>query len=127
MADFDITITSHVDDIKNALPENIERALLAMGITAESYAKQNCPIVTGRLMNSITYQADVGSKSVVIGTNVEYGKYVELGHYQEVGRYVPALGKALKTPFVAGKPFLRPAIENHVDEYRSLTESALKS
>ena len=51
---------------------------------------------------------------------------VELGHIQEVGRYVPAIGKRLKNEYVKPRPFLRPAVENHLSEYKSIIESELK-
>lgn len=124
---FDVKIESNADEIKEALEEQIEQALIAIGMTAETYAKEKCPVDIGHLGNSITYDIDPADRSVVIGTNVEYGKYVELGHHQEPGRYVPAIGKSLVRDFVPGKPFLGPAAQNHSSEYRALVESALKS
>lgn len=124
---FDVKIESNADEIKEALEEQIEQALIAIGMTAETYAKDKCPVDTSRLSNSITYDIDPADRSVVIGTNVKYGKYVELGHHQEPGRYVPAIGKSLVRDFVPGKPFLGPAAQNHSNEYRALVESALKS
>ena len=80
---------------------------------------------TGNLRNSITHrQTDANTE--VIGTAVAYAPPVELGHVQQVGRYVPAIGKRLVTPFVAGKPFIRPAAENHAAEYKSVMEAELR-
>ena len=55
--------------------------------------------------------------NVAIGTDVKYAIYVELGHNQQPGRYVPAIGKRLVASHVAAKPFLKPALEGHKDEY----------
>ena len=45
---------------------------------------------------------------VYIGTNVEYAPYVELG----------ALGRD-------PKPYLKPAVENHIGEYQKIIEGEL--
>ncbi len=104
----DVKITDNSGEFLNALPEQIERALIAIGMTAESNAKGYCPVDTGRLRNSISNTHD--ANSVYIGTNVEYAAYVELG-----------------TRRMGARPYLKPAVENHVSEYKSLAEQALKS
>ena len=125
MAGMNVVVESHIGEFKEALETQIEQALIAIGLTAETYAKEGCPVDTGRLRNSITHEND--SRSVVIGTNVEYGKWVELGHHQQPGRYVPKLGKRLVKDYVPGKPFLGPAADGHSEEYRQIVEDALKS
>lgn len=125
MAGMNVVVESHIGEFKEALETQIEQALIAIGLTAETYAKDGCPVDTGRLRNSITHEND--SRSVVIGTNVEYGKWVELGHHQQPGRYVPKLGKRLVKDYVPGKPFLGPAADGHSEEYRQIVEDALKS
>ena len=125
MAGMNVVVESHLGEFKDALEEQIEQALIAIGLTAETYAKDGCPVDTGRLRNSITHEND--SRTVVIGTNVEYGKWVELGHHQQVGQYVPKLEKRLVRDFIPGKPFLGPAASEHSEEYRQIVENALKS
>lgn len=88
------------------------RALEICGGMAESYAKMRCPVDTGNLRNSITHQMD-GDKAVLIGTPVEYAPYVELGHHTTTGR------------FVAPRPYLLPALEEHVSEYEQVIKSEL--
>lgn len=105
---FNVTIDSNADEVREALHEQVEQALIAIGMTAETYAKEGCPVDTGRLRNSISH--DVDDEAAYIGTNVEYGKYVELG-----------------TSRMSARPFLGPAAQNHSSEYRALVESALKS
>lgn len=102
------------------------RALEIIGGKGEGYAKRLCPTKTGRLKNSITHQ-QMDENTEVIGTNVEYAAAVELGHHQEPGRYVPAIGKRLKKSFVPGKPFLRPAAENHTAEYKAIIQDVMKN
>jgi hypothetical protein len=127
--------------------EAIERALEACGLKAEGYAARLCPVDTGLLRNSIVsavggkepsktkYVADraqskhsttkKGSKSkkekksgeytgqiapegyvpyVIVGTNVEYARKIEF----------------------SDKSYLRPALEDHIDQYRRIFESELK-
>lgn len=103
----------------------IETALEVVGQKAEGYAKMKCPVKTSTLRKSITHR--VVEDAVQIGTNVEYAPHVEYGHVQEVGRYVPALGKRLVADHVKAQPYLRPAVSNHVEEYKRLCESALRS
>lgn len=55
MANIDVKITDNSEAVKNALASQIEAALIAIGLTAESYAKDKCPVDTGRLINSITF------------------------------------------------------------------------
>ena len=116
----------NTDKVGQELVDACKRALEICGGKAETYAKINCPVRTGNLRNSITHDVAEDGKSVTIGTDVEYGMFVELGHIQEVGRYVPAIGKRLKNEYVKPRPFLRPAIENHLSEYKSIIESELK-
>lgn len=125
MAGMNVVVESHLGEFKEALETQIEQALIAIGLTAENYAKEGCAVDTGRLRNSITHEND--SRTVVIGTNVEYGKWVELGHHQQVGQYVPKLEKRLVRDFVPGKPFLGPAASEHSEEYRQIVDNALKS
>ena len=105
-----VTFESHLGEFLDARPEQIEQALIAIGMTAETHAKEYCPVDTGRLRNSITHEVDMSDQAAIIGSNVEYAAYVELG-----------------TSKMAPRPYLRPAAENHSAEYKSLVESALKS
>jgi len=83
--------------------------LEAIGMEAEGYAKDECPVDTGRLRNSISHQIE--DNEVYIGTNVEYAPYVEFGSQQH------KTGKA---------HFLRDAATTHNDRYKSIMETALK-
>lgn len=68
----EVDIIDNSKEFLKALPEQIEAALTAIGLTAESYAKKDCPVDTGRLRNSISHAVDMSDKSAYIGTNVEY-------------------------------------------------------
>ena len=60
--------------ILSALEKGKRNALTAIGATAETYAKQETPVCTGRLRNSISHETD--EEAVYIGTNVEYAAFV---------------------------------------------------
>ena len=120
-----IKFKSNLGEVLNATDKQIQMAAEIIGGKAESYAKVACPKVTGNLRNSITHTTEDNGHTVVIGTSVEYAPYVELGHHQQPGRYVPAIGKRLVASYVPGKPFLRPAIEENIDEYRAIIKRIL--
>ena len=106
----DMKIEMEVDNSELVLSEKDEaviRALTTIGMLAEGYAKKACPADTGRLRNSISWA--VLDDSVYIGTNVEYAPYVELG-----------------TSKMAARPYLRPAVTDHVDKYKAVVRSQLK-
>lgn len=68
-----------------------------------------------------------GEYKVYIGSNVYYAPYVELGHHQTPGRFVPQIGKRLKASWVQPKPFIKPAIINHTEEYKQILENTLQT
>lgn len=108
MFDIEIKLTDNTKEVLEAAYDAWAAGLEAIGLAAEAYAKQACPVDTGRLRNSISHDAD--EEAAYIGTNVEYAPYVELG-----------------TSRMAPRPYLRPAAEDHSDEYRSLMELAMKN
>lgn len=93
--------------VEEATFSQIEKALEKVGLTAERYAKLACPVDTGRLRNSISHTHD--KNTAYIGTNVEYAPYVEMG-----------------TKKMAAKPYLKPAIADHLQEYKNTIEQELK-
>ena len=107
-----VIFQSHAKEVLSAETRAKARALEIIGGKAEGYAKRLCPVDTGRLRNSITHQ-QYDENTEVVGTNVEYAPYVELGHHTSSGSKVE------------GKPFLRPAAENHAAEYREIIEAVL--
>lgn len=121
-------IEDHSEEIKREMEKRLKRAATIIGGKCMNYAKKNCPYKTGNLRRSITHQTTKDGDNIVeeIGTNVEYAPYVELGHHQEPGRYVPAIGKRLVRDWVPPKPYLKPAFEDHQDEYAQILKSELE-
>lgn len=117
----EVKITDNSDEFLSALPEQIEQALIAIGITAEAKAKEEVTRVvydtppspnyirTGNLRNRITHEVLTGENAVVIGERLSYAPYVELGSSK-----------------MKPRPFLKPAIMNNIEEYKKLAEQALK-
>lgn len=130
-----VTWISHRAEINNAVQEATERALEIMGGKAETYAKKACRHDTGLLRNSITharagkapaisqYTSDTGDttgeyngnapgsssdNTMYVGTNVEYAPHNEYG-----------------TSRMSAQPFLRPAAENHAEEYKTIWQNEL--
>lgn len=115
MADYEVKLTNdNVKQILEATNEAINNALETIGNMAADYAAGLAPVDTGRLQNSITSEVSESEKAVYVGTNVEYAPFVEYGHRTQSGKTVE------------GKPFLKPAIESHLDEYKHVLESELK-
>lgn len=101
------TIKDNSDLFLNALPEQVERAMEAVGLQAERHAKEECPVDTGRLRNSISHS--VSGNSAYIGTNVEYAPYVEMG-----------------TSRMSAQPYLKPAATEHGEEYKQIVKTYLQ-
>ena len=110
--------TDNSELIISEMDAAVVRALTMIGMKAEANAKieitksvYNTPASssykrTGRLRNSLTWA--VVDDSAYVGTNVEYAPYVELG----TSRQRP-------------KPYLKPAIMNHIEEYKAIVQKEL--
>ena len=137
-------VENNVQEVLDSLDGKIERALTMIGIKAEKYAKNRCPVGTeettgikgyrgGTLRNSITFDVKVEGDegTLTVGSNVEYAPYVELG----TGPYFEAppeweefdaiRGTGIGGGYVRPRPFLRPAIEDHLSMYGKIIENEL--
>ena len=94
--------------VLSAVNRQIEVALTGIGMQCETYAKQLCPVDTGRLRNSLTHEPNSQLKNVTIGTTVEYAPFVEQGTSRQ-----------------KAQPYLRPAVLNHTEEYKQIAKNAL--
>ena len=95
--------------VKQASKQAIERALEAIGLSAQRHAASICPVDTGNLRNSIKYKPEPSENAVYFGTKVEYGKYVELGTYK-----------------MKARPFIKPAATDHTVEYKEIAKKYLQ-
>lgn len=130
----EIRIESKIPEVKGLINAAILRALERIGMMADGYAKDLCPVDTGNLRNSITHTVDAGEKAVYIGTNSKYGPYVELGtgKYYPGGRLTPwaykgSDGKWHMTAGQRAKPFLKPAAADHKETYAAIFKNEMEN
>ena len=128
-----IEVISHRIEVIQAKDEAVAKTLETIGLVAERYAKEMCPTDTSRLKNSISHQVD--DETVYVGTNVEYAPYVEFGtgKFAEGGggrptpwSYQDDKGNWHTTNGMKPQPYLKPAIENHLDEYKQYLKDELQ-
>lgn len=141
---YDIKFIDNTPQLHEALDSWAERVLTIWGMKVQDYAQLLVPTGTadstgiegyvgGALKQSLTYALDLAKKTVTIGSNLFYSVYVELG----TGIFAEK-GNGRKTPWVwkdfngkwhftrgmraanEGKGFLRPAVEEHIDELREI-------
>lgn len=116
MATNSIVFTDNLDEVLSAIDSAITAGLVEIGAKAQGYAKDNTPVRTGTLRDSIGVEVKPDDKEVYIGTMVDkfpekpYGKYVELG----------ARGRA-------GVHMLQRSATEHTAEYKKLMEESMKN
>lgn len=101
-------IQDNTEQVVDGIDSAIGVALEKIGLLAENYAAKKCPVDTGNLRGSITYEVDTADNAVYIGTDVEYAPHVELGTSRQ-----------------KAQPFLRPAASEHGEQYRQVLKKAL--
>lgn len=135
----------NTQEVIQAMKKQVMDALLAIGSTAEGYAKDDCPVGTpestgkagyigGRLRNSITYATkeyhskgnDRGGASTQTGDTklggtpedqtVYLGTNVEYAPYVELGSQKHLTGK---------NHFIRDALAKHGNEYKEILRASL--
>lgn len=130
-----VTFNDYSDEVLQAFDEACLRALERCGLQAEGYAKDLVPVDTGNLRNSISHKVVDSEPAAYIGTNAEYAGYVEFGtgRYSSIGGGTPKdhwvyrgddgewhIGKPMKP-----RPYLKPAVANHVGTYRNIFKDEL--
>lgn len=141
---FVANFTDNSGKVLSAFQDKVKMILAQIGETCEGYAKEDCPVDTGLLRNSITY-AVYGEGTAITGYSADRTKPGESaprsGHYsgrapddgepcvfigsnveyakkQEYGDYEHRVGK---------KHFLRDAATTHNDEYKKIAETILRA
>lgn len=129
------------EEYKSLLAQAIRRGLRAIGMTAETYAKDTCPVDTGYARNSITH-AMSGETAYTSSYKANRGKN---GEPPKTGEYRGTLGKIDDNYVAIGSnveyfPFieegargrkayhtLRKAATDHKDEYKQLLIDSIKN
>lgn len=136
----DYDLIDNSEEVKRELERQEERALEAIGLMGEGYAKSNLTrfprVDTGRLRTSVSHK--VYKDAAYIGTNVAYAPYVEFGTGPMAegtggGRTdVPWFyksetdGKWHASYGMKASHFLKNAVADHKNEYIRVAESYLK-
>lgn len=117
----EVIVKDHTAEVIAKKNLAVAKALKEIGESGEGYAIERVMQVvygtpetphykrTGDLLGSITHKM-LGTNKVAIGAGINYAKYVELG-----------------TRKMAERPFIRPAVSEHLEEYKRIIESVLKS
>lgn len=149
-ANFEIHIDARaVEQMREAAANKLRRAAEIVGGMMETNAKKHVKtavystphgwyIRTGNLRNRITHEITEDEKTITItvGSEVEYAPYVELGtgiyaeesHAKSIPwRYQDDNGNWHTTSGMKPRPFLRPALENHVHEYIRAIEAEMQA
>ena len=131
---------NNIDQILSTVDIACERALVAIGEKAKKYATNLAPVGTpestgkkgyrgSTLKQSITAVTD--NETMTLGSDVEYAPYVELGtgpnfvappEWEEFD--VPP-AKGIGHGYVKPRPFIRPAIADHLSEYENIIKNEL--
>lgn len=69
---------AELEKLSNDVKEKVKRELVWAGVETQNRARVNCPVDTGTLRNSITYEPK-GDFDVVVGAYTDYASYVEYG------------------------------------------------
>ena len=153
---FNWRFEDHTDEVERLVTEKVNLALDLMGEVVEGYAKENCPVDTGLLRNSIThtlggqqmsysYHASYGSNRSKTGKrysassmragSVGVGRVAgTMGstddHACYVGsnvEYAPAVEFRDIAHTVGKAHFLRDAAQGHIEELRDVAQKTLKT
>ena len=129
------------EEYEELLIKAIRRGLRAIGMTAETYAKDTCPVDTGYARNSITH-ALAGETAAISSYKADRGKN---GKPPRTGEYCGTLGEIEDNYVAIGSnveyfPFieegargrearhtLRKAATDHKDEYKQLLTDSIKN
>lgn len=98
------TFIDNSDEILSEFDDKAKRAMNDIGQRIVDHAKAIVPVQTGRLKNSIDYSLE--SDTLSVGSDVEYAATVELGG-----------------PRRRAQPYIRPAVEDHTEEYKQVMEN----
>ena len=115
---------------KKLKPADLKDALNESCLLVENTAKENCPVDSGQLRNSIT--SNVSGETGEVGTNVEYAPYVEYGtgvfnHGRMTPwRYQDASGEWHTTTGQKPQPFLVPALDSNRDKILNIFKEKVK-
>jgi len=98
--------------------DEVTKKAIQVGLTKASILMRNdavkeCPVLTGRLLNSIT--REVKENEARVFTGVEYAMAVEFG-----------VGSAKSSKKRKGHPYMRPALNNNEKNIENIINNEIK-
>lgn len=144
--DIQIEIKSNFDEFVQDVRKQVPVILAAIGTTAEGYAKEDCPVDTGLLRNSLTYciggesphipnykadRPDPATDRVSGSYNGQMPKENDPADYNVfIGsnvRYAQEVETNDRYHKVGKAHFIRDALQNHKDQYKDIIETAIRA
>lgn len=140
-----IHVTDNSAEVLNELERKVRLALASMGDTIEGYAKEDCPVDTGLLRNSITYAVSGDGAAIssykadnpkpskqssgTYSGNVPQAPREHLAVYIGTNVYYAIYVELIEYyRHLSGKAhFLRDAATGHGDELKNKTETILRA
>lgn len=124
------------EEAKQASHQQLLNGLVRCGMKMQEYATKLAPVKTGALANSVAFKIEPDEKSAYVGSNSEYAAYVEFGtgKYSELGGtpkerwvYYDKAHDVYRMGYPQRpRPFIRPAVANHIKTYQNILVNALK-
>ena len=112
-----IKVVDNTDKVLQAFHTAVGAGLNVIGMEADGYTKDNTPVRTGNLANSVDFEVKEDEKAVYVGfsrqkttTDVKYAIFVEEGSRNNKAHHM-----------------LRRAATEHNAEYRQIMEDAMKN
>lgn len=101
-----------INKLKRAIPEVAEDTVKTSVMKIEADARENCPVDTGRLRDSINSRIEQQGDDItgIVSTDVEYAGYVEYG-----------------TSKMSAQPYMTPAFNDNKDDIGEYFIEKLKS
>lgn len=127
----DVQFTDNSPEILRSMKEQMALALEAIGGEMERHAKENSPVDTGRLRNSITFATSTaqGSANTSGGADAKTSDYAQHGSVEENTVVVGTNVEYAPEQEYYGKKahFLKNAATGHSEDYKKIVEAALKA
>lgn len=108
---------SRLDGYRQLVTQGITTGVNVAAMDTVTLAKENCPVSSGELQESIEVQQTENGEGMIsssAGSSVNYAVFVELGHRTRGGK-----------SSVAPQPFLFPAFEENSQKMLDLFQSII--
>ncbi len=128
-------LINNIKDYEINKKTDVSKIVKDTAMKIQANAKQKTPVKSGTLKRSIGVDLSTDEMSAEIGTSLEYAAHVEFGTAPRTISVYEAnvlsdgkqfFGKEVKHPGSKSQPFLFPAYEQEIPEYKSKLAEALR-